>query len=159
MENAARLILDSSLGAELTDEEATALASLMEMRNLGDGEYLTSEGVTDDSLHVLLEGKLEVVKQAGAGETATLGILRNGELAGELSFIDGAPHTVGLRALCDSRVFSLKREAFEGLVDDQPAIVYKVMRAIVRSAHKTLSRMNYEFIELSNYIFKQHGRY
>jgi CRP-like cAMP-binding protein len=159
MENAARLILDSSLGAELTDEEAAALASLMEMRNLGDGEYLTSEGATDDSLHVLLEGKLEVVKQAGAGETATLGILRDGELAGELSFIDGAPHTVGLRALCDSRVFSLKRDAFEGLVDAHPGIVYKVMRAIVRSAHKTLSRMNYEFIELSNYIFKQHGRY
>lgn len=159
MENAARLILDSSLGAELTDEEATTLASLMEMRILGDGEYLTSEGVADDSLHVLLEGKVEVVKQAGAGETATLGILRDGELAGELSFIDGAPHTVGLRALCDSRVFSLKREAFEQLVDDHPGIVYKVMRAIVRSAHKTLSRMNYEFIELSNYIFKQHGRY
>jgi len=159
MENAARLILDSSLGAELTDEEATTLASLMEMRILDDGEYLTSEGVADDSLHVLLEGKVEVVKQAGAGETATLGILRDGELAGELSFIDGAPHTVGLRALCDSRVFSLKREAFEQLVDDHPAIVYKVMRAIVRSAHKTLSRMNYEFIELSNYIFKQHGRY
>lgn len=159
MENAARLILDSSLGAELTDEEAATLAALMEMRSLGDGEYLTSEGVTDDSLHVLLEGKLEVVKQAGAGETATLGILRDGELAGELSFIDGAPHTVGLRALCDSRVFSLKRDDFEGLVGDHPAIVYKVMRAIVRSAHRTLSRMNYEFIELSNYIFKQHGRY
>jgi len=159
MENAARLILDSSLGGELTGEEGTTLASLMEMRILGDGEYLTSEGVAYDSLHVLLEGKVEVVKQAGAGETATLGILRDGELAGELSFIDGAPHTVGLRALCDSRVFSLKREAFEQLVDDHPAIVYKVMRAIVRSAHKTLSRMNYEFIELSNYIFKQHGRY
>ncbi|WP_405238800.1 Crp/Fnr family transcriptional regulator [Lentisalinibacter orientalis] len=159
MENAARLILDSSLGTELTDEEATTLASLMQMRSLGDGEYLTTEGATDDSLHVLLEGKLEVVKQAGAGETATLGILRDGELAGELSFIDGAPHTVGLRALCDSRVFSLKRDVFEGLVEDHPGIVYKVMRAIVRSAHKTLSRMNYEFIELSNYIFKQHGRY
>lgn len=159
MENAARLILDSSLGAELTDEEATTLASLMEMRSLEDGEYLTTEGATDDSLHVLLEGKLEVVKQAGAGETATLGILREGEQAGELSFIDGAPHTVGLRALCDSRVFSLTRDAFEGLVDEHPGIVYKVMRAIVRSAHKTLSRMNYEFIELSNYIFKQHGRY
>ncbi len=159
MDNAAKLILDSSLGAELTEEEATTIASLMEMRNLGDAEYLTNEGAIDDSLHVLLEGKLEVVKKAGAGETATLGILRDGELAGELSFIDGAPHTVGLRALCDSRVFSLKRDAFEGLVDDHPAIVYKVMRAIVRSAHKTLSRMNYEFMELSNYIFKQHGRY
>lgn len=159
MENAAKLILDSSLGSELTEEEATTLSSLMEMRPLEDGDYLTSEGVTDDSLHVLLAGKLEVVKKAGADELATLGILRDGELAGELSFVDGAPHTVGLRALCDSRVFSLKRAAFEGLVEEHPAIVYKVMRAIVRSAHKTLSRMNYEFIELSNYIFKQHGRY
>ncbi|HKL63271.1 MAG TPA: cyclic nucleotide-binding domain-containing protein [Woeseiaceae bacterium] len=159
MENAAKLVLDSSLGAELTDEEANTLSSLMEMRSLADGDFLTEEGATDDSLHVLLEGKLEVVKMAGADETATLGILRDGELAGELSFIDGAPHTVGLRALCESRVFSLQRDAFEGLVDEHPAIVYKVMRAIVRSAHKTLSRMNYEFIELSNYIFKQHGRY
>lgn len=159
MENAAKLILDSSLGSELTEEEAATLSSLMEMRPLEDGDYLTNEGVTDDSLHVLMEGKLEVVKKAGADEFATLGILRDGELAGELSFVDGAPHTVGLRALCDSRVFSLKRDAFEGLVEEHPAIVYKVMRAIVRSAHKTLSRMNYEFIELSNYIFKQHGRY
>ena len=159
MEHEAKLDADSSLGTELTDEEAGTLASLMEMRRLADGDYLTEEGVTDDSLHVLLSGKLEVVKLAGAGETAMLGILRDGQLAGELSFIDGAPPTVGLRALCDSQVFSLKREAFEGLVAEHPTIVYKVMRAIVRSAHKTLSRMNYEFIELSNYIFKQHGRY
>jgi CRP-like cAMP-binding protein len=159
MPNDASPVLESSLGAELTEEEALTLSSLMRPRDLSDGEFLTTEGGRDDSLHVLLEGKLEVVKKAGAGETATLGILRQGELAGELSFIDGAPHTVGLRALCDSRVFTLDREAFEGLVESHPHIVYKVMRAIVRSAHRTLSRMNIEFIELSNYIFKQHGRY
>ena len=129
MENAAKLVLDSSLGAELTEEEAVTLSSLMQMRSLADGERTPFTSV------------------------------RGLELAGELSFIDGAPHTVGLRALCDSRVFSLQRDAFEGLVDEHPAIVYKVMRAIVRSAHRTLSRMNYEFIELSNYLFKQHGRY
>ncbi len=159
MQNYARLVLDSSLGAELTEEEAQTLSSTMTLRDLADGEFLTTEGGRDDSLHLLVEGKLEVVKKAGAGETATLGILREGELAGELSFIDGAPHTVGLRALCDSRVFTLDRRSFEGFVDSHPHIVYKVMRTIVRSAHRTLSRMNVEFIELSNYIFKQHGRY
>ena len=48
---------------------------------------------------------------------------------------------------------------FEQVVEKDPQLVYKVMRAVARSAHKIVHRMNTEFIELSNYIFKQHGRY
>lgn len=159
MVNTAELVLGSSLGAELSQDEAGALARLMSRRELEDGEFLIDEGATDDSLHVLLVGKLEVVKRTGADETASLAILRAGALAGELSFVDGAVHTVGLRALCDSQVLSLTRADFENIVADNPQLVYKVMRAVARSAHRIVHRMNYEFIELSNYIFKQHGRY
>lgn len=159
MTNAAKLILQSSLGSELSQEEADALGSIMTARELADGEFLISEGVADDALHVLLDGKLEVVKHAGADETASLAILREGDLAGELSFIDGATHTVGLRALCKSQVLSLTRSDFESVVDENPQLVYKVMRAVARSAHRIVHRMNHQFIELNNYIFKQHGRY
>jgi CRP-like cAMP-binding protein len=159
MVDASKLILDSCLGTELSQEEAGVLGALMNPRELKDGEYLITDGTADDSLHVLLEGKLEVVKSAGADELASLAILREGDLAGELSFIDGAVHTVGLRALCDTRVFSLKREDFESVVDNNPQLVYKVMRAVARSSHRIIHRMNYESIELNNYIFKQHGRY
>ena len=159
MTDASRLILESCLGTELSQEEAGVIGALMNPRELKDGEYLISDGTADDSLHVLLEGKLEVVKSAGADELASLAILREGDMAGELSFIDGAVHTVGLRALCDTRVLSLKREDFESVVDDNPQLVYKVMRAVARSSHRIIHRMNYESIELNNYIFKQHGRY
>jgi CRP-like cAMP-binding protein len=128
-------------------------------RILEDGEFLFEDGTNDDSLHVILVGKLEVVKRTGGDEYSSLAVLRDGELAGELSFIDGAPHTVGLRALCDTHVVSLSRSAFEGIVDSNPQLVYKVMRAVARSAHRIVHRMNLEFVELSNYIFKQHGRY
>jgi CRP-like cAMP-binding protein len=153
------LILGSALGAELTREEASLLADMMGSMQLADGDFLIKQGTTDDTLHVLLTGKLEVVRNTGAGETASLAILRDGELAGELSFIDGEPHTVALRALCDCEVLSLGRNEFEKVVDTQPQLVYKVMRAIARSAHRIVHRMNHEFVELSNYIFKQHGRY
>lgn len=152
-------ILNSALGAEFTPEEAADLSAVMSWQQLADGDYLFREGTADDSLHVLLEGKLEVVKQTGAGETASLAVLRGGELAGELSFIDGETHTVGLRALCDCGVMSLRRSDFEEFVTKDPQLVYKVMRAVARSAHRIVHRMNHEFIELSNYIFKQHGRY
>ena len=159
MTNAAKLILQSSLGSELTQGEAEALGNIMTMSELTDGDFLIEEGDTDDSLHVLLDGKLEVVKHAGADESASLAVLRDGDLAGELSFIDGNTHTVSLRALCDSQVLSLTRAEFEAIIDQNPQLVYKVMRAVARSAHRIVHRMNHQFIELNNYIFKQHGRY
>ena len=159
MSDPAELVLQSVLGPELSEEEARKLADLMRTNSVADGDFLITEGVADDSLHVVLSGKLEVVKQTGAGETATLGILRDGDLVGELSFVDGEAHSVGLRALTDCQVLSLDRADFEAIVESDPKLVYKVMRAVARSAHRTMRRMNSEFIELSNYIFKQHGRY
>jgi len=159
MNNTPNLLLNSSLGTELSEDEADVLNDLMSLRELADGEFLITEGTHDNSLHVLLEGKLEVVKRTGAGEIASLAVRREGDLAGELSFIDGELHTVGLRALCDTRVLSLPREEFESIVDANPQLVYKLMRAVARSAHRIVHQMNHEFIELNNYIFKQHGRY
>ena len=153
------LILGSALGAELSHDDASLLDDLMGSQALSDGDFLIQQGDKDDTLHILLKGKLEVVRSTGAGETASLAILRDGELAGELSFIDGEPHTVALRALCDCAVLSLGRKEFEKIIDTHPQLVYKVMRAIARSAHRIVHRMNHEFVELSNYIFKQHGRY
>jgi CRP/FNR family cyclic AMP-dependent transcriptional regulator len=159
MNVAAKEILISNLGAELNDDEAAMLAGLMHMQELSSGDYLIKEGTVDDSLHVMVEGNLEVVKHTAADGTASIAIVREGNLAGELSFIDGKVHTVGLRALCESKVISLPREEFERIVDENPQLVYKVMRAVARSAHRIMHQMNDEFIELSNYIFKQHGRY
>ena len=159
MEKTTDLVIGSSLGSELSNEEAAVLAGLMNCQDVADGEFLIEEGVADDTLHVLLSGKLEVVKHTGAGETASLAVLRPGALAGEMSFVDGAVHTVGLRALTDCRVLSLRRKDFEEIVGENPHLVYKVMRAVTRSAHRIVHQMNHEFIELSNYIFKQHGRY
>lgn len=159
MKDDATLILESSLGRELSPDNAKALADMMRTRELADGEFLLTEGMSDDTLHVIVDGKLEVVKHTGAGQEASLAVLREGELVGELSFLDGETHTVGLRALCDSRVLSLTRDDFENIVEEDPQLVYRVMRAVARSAHRTMHRMNTEFVELRNYIFKQHGRY
>lgn len=159
MSDDATLILNSSLGAELGSDEAEKLGRLMSSRELADGDFLITEGTVDNTLNVLVAGKLEVIRHAGADETASLAVLREGDLVGELSFLDGEPHTVGLRALTACRVLSLPREQFETIIDSDPQLVYKVMRAVARAAHRTMHRMNTDFIELSNYIFKQHGRY
>jgi len=56
-------------------------------------------------------------------------------------------------------VMSLRRPEFESLLKSEPEIVYRTLRAIVRTAHAIQRRLSSQSIELANYIYKQHGRY
>jgi CRP-like cAMP-binding protein len=149
----------SPLGAELSDAQCATLAAIARKRRLGGGDFLLEAGVEDNTLHVVTQGVLEVVKQAGGGDWVTLKVIRPGEIVGELGFIDGNAHSTSIRALSATEAFSLQRQEFEALLATDPDLVYKVMRAIVRIVHLILRNMNYQYVEMTNYITKQHGRY
>ena len=149
----------SKLGPELSDQQLDTLASLIAFRDLADGEVLVAEGKSDNHLYVLVQGALGVVRGAGKPEALTLFTLTAGDLIGELSFIDATPHYASLVALGPTRVFGLEREKLESLLDSHPQVVYRVMRAIVRTTHQIQRRLSMQSVELTNYIYKQHGRY
>jgi len=154
------VVRDSVLAVELTLEQCAVLAGLVTVRDLADGEILVSEGASDDHVHVIVNGALAVAKQMQpGGEWINLHVLTKGDLAGELAFMDGKPHYAALRAAGPTRILSLKRERLESLLDREPLIVYRVMRAIFRVVHGLLHRMALHASELTNYIYKQHGRY
>jgi len=155
----APVILNSPLGHELTPAQCDKLAALVTASCLEKGVFLLEEGHKDESIYVITSGELEVVKATGAGEWITLQVLRPGDMAGELGFIDGLEHSAGIRALGYTEVFSLARGDLEKLLNDDPRLVYQVMRAIMRTVHAILRRMNMQFIEMSNYVSRNHGRY
>jgi CRP-like cAMP-binding protein len=76
-----------------------------------------------------------------------------------MGFLDGQKHTATLRSVGQTDLISLDRDAIEKLLDTHPRVVYQVMRAVIRSVHGTLRRMNIQYVEMTNYINKQHGRY
>jgi CRP-like cAMP-binding protein len=149
----------SKIGAELTPDQSTVLSELVKVRNLTEGEVLVAEGTRDNHLYVLVSGTLAVVRNAGNPEEVTLFTLNAGDLVGELSFIDSTEHYASLVARGATKVFGLEREQLESLLPKHPDIVYRVMRAIIRTVHNIQRRISMNSIELTNYIYKQHGRY
>ena len=149
----------SKLGPELTDAQARTLAEHVTFRELRDREVLVAEGTSDNHLYVLVRGTLGVVRRPGEADAVTLFALTAGDLVGELSFIDGTPHYAALVSIGPTLVFGLERERLESLLGSHPEIVYRVMRAIVRTAHQIQRRLSMQSVELTNYIYKQHGRY
>ncbi len=149
----------SKIGAELSPEQCATLAGLIEFRDLKEGEVLVEEGTQDNHLYVIVNGALGVVRNAGSPLQVTLITLSAGDLVDEMSFIDGSEHYAALIALGPTRVFGLEREKLESLLATAPEIVYLVMRAIIRTVHQLQRRMSMQTVELTNYIYKQHGRY
>lgn len=153
------MVKNSALGQELTDKQCETLGSIITVRGLREGDYLFHEGDVDDTLYVIVKGSLEALRASGGGDLASLYVLREGEMAGMLGFINGQGHSASVRAIIDSEVYCLLRPKFEALNQEDPDLVYKVMRALFRTLHIILRRMHTQYAELSNYIFKQHGRY
>jgi CRP-like cAMP-binding protein len=149
----------TKLAAELSDAQCRVLADLVTLRNLKQGEVLAQEGTVDNHLYVVLSGALGVIKHAGTPDTLTINTLASGDFVGEMGFMDGSELYASKVALSDCRVLGLEREKLETLLDSNPQIVYRVMRAIIRVAHQIQRRLSMQQTELSNYIYKQHGRY
>lgn len=152
----------SSLSEELRDSEIELLASMITVKDYKAGEFILQPGETGlkDSLLILGSGDVEATARTG-GEQMTLHMLQMGDLAGIIGFVGGNVLQISatIVAKTDSKVLVLERARFESLLNSQPAIVYYVMRGIVRHVHGIVRRMNTQSVEMNNYIHKTHGRY
>lgn len=149
----------SALSTDLGGEELQAFARIVDERRLSDGEVLVGEGTRDDRLYIVSEGRLAVTRRAEIGGGNTIAILGPGDLAGELAFIDGSERHSSLVAIGPTRVLGVSKGTLEAEVDRNPRLVWHVLCAIIRRAHEVQRRLSLQALELSNYVFKQHGRY
>ena len=152
------LVRNSALASELTGDQCGVLAELMDVRELADGEILVRQGASDKHLFAVVSGALAVARESD-GQWVNLHVLIKGDLANELGFMDDRPHYAALRAAGPTQVLSLQREKLESLLERDPVIVYRVMRAIFRVVHVILNRLAMQSSELTNYVFKVHGKY
>ncbi len=152
------LVRNCALAVELTADQCGVLAELMTVRDLADEEILVKQGAADSRLYAVLSGALAVATESD-GQWVNLHVLIKGDLANELGFMDGRPHYAALRAAGPTRVLSLEREKLESLLGRDPVIVYRVMRAVFGVVHVILNRLAMHSSELTNYVFKVHGKY
>ena len=148
----------SPLGAELTPSEGEVLGKILSLKSLRDGEVLLPAGAQDSLLHVVVRGRVCVVKDGKHGPEV-MHNLEPGDFVGELSFMDDAPRFAALTASGDTQVLCLRRADFETLVEKEPRVVYKTMRAIMRAAHRVQRRLSLQAQYLEDYVYRTGARY
>lgn len=153
-----KLVRNSVLGSELTEEKAKVLAAKLGVRHLKDGELLVEDGGTDSTLFILASGVLAVTIKDVDGKVKVYS-MKEGECAGIRAFVDQTPRKGTLRAVGEATVYTLTPSDFELLLDSRPRLAFMVMRALFRVINSNLSLMNKENKALENYVTKSLGRY
>ena len=152
----AKTISETILGQDVTMEECEILSKAVTQKSLKGGEVLFEPDTKDETLYLLVAGKLEVVKVLPGDTNIRMDMLKAGSMTGELSFIDGKTHSMRLVAKHDSEILALHKDAFEALVEEHPMLSYHVMRSILRYTHIMQRKINAKYLEMTRMIQNQY---
>lgn len=106
-----------------TEEEWATLLSYAEMQLFDAGATVMTAGDHGRALYLLTDGTLEVVSRRRRAPP----LLTATTVFGELSFFDGRPRSVTLRARTDGEMLRLGRDAFDALCAREPRLGHDIL--------------------------------
>ena len=104
------------------------------------GKFLMREGEESSTMYLLVKGQLEVLKRKGDLEKP-IGQINEGDLVGEISFLDNSPRSASVRALTNSEIFPIPRESFKETFSKLPDWYKTLHQTIVERLRKTTAKI------------------
>ncbi len=126
--------LFGSLDPSLLD----TLASSLETRRLNDGEVLVREGDEDQSLYLVISGRLRVCVTNERNERMVLAYVARGESVGEMGILADDPSLATIDAVGEVEVLGLSRVGFEQFAATNPAAGLLVTQSLSRRLQRNL---------------------
>ena len=104
------VLAGSPLFDNLLPSELTFLADLFSVRAYEAGELVFNEGDTGDSMFVIAEGGVDIVRRNAAGKEALIASLDAPQFFGEMSLIDKELRSATVRARGRARLLQLSND-------------------------------------------------
>lgn len=122
---------------ELTDEELTAFASMLTIRECKPGERILEEGVPPIAFYIIADGVVHARRRANTREmlVARLG---PGAFFGEINLFDPGVATASIYAMKHSRLGVIEYEHFRTFMEQNPRAGYKIVSALMTEMARRL---------------------
>ena len=111
----------------LSRKELTQLARVSEDLEVEPGTVLCKEGEIGQEFFVIVDGKVKVTRKG-----RRVALRGGGEFVGEIALLEDVPRTATVTAETPLRLFVLTRKDFRHLLDENPGVERKVLRALAR---------------------------
>jgi CRP-like cAMP-binding protein len=158
-----RLLLDEGLASEtgnqlalgdfplfkdLRQDDLSVLQAIAQKRFFRKGDVISEIGTLGQELMLIQSGEVRMLLPANGDGKLLLATLGAGHVFGEMSFLDGVPHAVGVVAGRDTHLLILDRTAFSQALADRPKASALIMQELARAISRRLRRSNMEIHNL-----------
>jgi CRP-like cAMP-binding protein len=119
---------------DLSRKDLVQLERVCEDLQVEPGKVLCKEGEVGHEFFVLVDGTVQVTRKGRRVAT-----LRGGDFVGEIALVTELPRTATVAAETPVRLFVLTRREFHAVLDQNPKVERKVLRALARRLAETSS--------------------
>jgi CRP-like cAMP-binding protein len=91
------------------------------------GTALYIEGERNNALALVVRGKVQVHKQTGEGQSRHLATIRPGSVLGEISVIDGFPHSATATTSEETELVMLTRQNLQRIAEEFPKLGARIL--------------------------------
>lgn len=112
LEEIVTYLRNSPLFTELNETQLFFVSEAIEAKKYNLGEVIVKQGTIGEEFFILVQGRVEIVREQKDGEPRFLGILSDGDCFGEIALIENVPRTATARALTPAEIWSLKKSDF-----------------------------------------------
>ncbi|HVZ81879.1 MAG TPA: cyclic nucleotide-binding domain-containing protein [bacterium] len=112
------------------------------VQNYRKGDLIIREGEHGGNLHILINGKAEVLTGKAGKKKKSLSKIGRGSIFGEMSVFDGAPYSASVRAVDNCDVHIMRGSDFLSFLKSNPAVGVDVLATLISSISNRLRRAN-----------------
>lgn len=118
---------------DASESDWTVILEFTQARRFSPGQSILDAGGPGGSLYLVLEGTVEVVAPRGRfGRSRRAGLLETGSVVGEVSFFDGEPRSMGVRAVTAAVLAEMPPGSFGSLFAAHPDLGRRLLMDLGR---------------------------
>jgi CRP/FNR family cyclic AMP-dependent transcriptional regulator len=122
----------SNLFGDLSREKLETLAKYVRAFTAAKNTPIFLEGHYAGFMCIIIKGRVKIYRDSGGGRTVLLAEADAGNSLGEMSIIDGLPHSATAVAVEEVTLVTMTRADFTKLVDDNPRLATKILWRFTR---------------------------
>lgn len=134
--------LEGQLGSPLAKGERRALQDAIEVVFVSEGMSIIHQNSVPEALYLLQSGNVEVRGRNINGNDVMFSRNNKLKVLGEISFFSGNPTSASVIADHPCILYKIRRDAFERLMQEHPALVMKLFSLIVRNMGEIIVRQD-----------------
>ena len=165
MENNITLLQETDLFKNLHIEQINKVLDICRRVRFAKYDIIMKEGDVGDSIYIILEGTVEVIKNLVSSEIMeddyqesvknkiiTKLDEKSHAIFGEISLLDECKRTATVRAITDCEFYEIKRDNFLHLIEEHNGLGCKILLNLAGVVSKRLRKADEDIIKLTTVV-------